>query len=132
MPIKDMEVSNVFTVDPEIGEETEIKGVETLTVTTDEAIDYNPNTSFAEPIEFNATMEVKDMRRLKDLLYKSITVTGTLGEISRQVFLGLPLHYEIVDLEFKQNRTHRKKRINKKYANKYGYTCKVYYYVEGV
>lgn len=130
MPPDKIDIGNLTFVDLETGQETKIDATPTLTMATDETLDYEPIIGWDKPMEFNATLEVKNTKRLMDVLFKSFTVTGTIEEITRKVFLNMPLGREVVDLEFKQNKTHKKKRINKKWARKYGYTCKVYY-VEG-
>ena len=130
MPTDKLEVSSLTIVDPETGQEARIDSIPTLTMATDETLDYEPIIDWDKPKEINGTFEIKDMGVLWDLLYKSFTVSGTIEEITREVFLNMPLGHAVVHLDFKQNRTHRKKRINKKWARKYGYTCKVYY-VEG-
>lgn len=133
MPIDKLEVKNVFITNPDTGEKTELKGVSTLTMTTDETSQYEPIKAF-DSKGFTGTLEKATtklvMKVLRDILYKSFTVRGSIEEIVREVFLNMPLGHEVVDLEFKQNKTHKKKRINKKWKKRYGYTCKVYY-VEG-
>lgn len=125
-----MEVSNLTIVDPETGLETNINAIPTLTMATDKTLDCEPIIGWDRPMEFNATLEVKNTKRLMDTLFKSFTVSGSIDEIVRKVFLNMPLGREVVDLDFKQNKTNKKKRINKKWAKRYGYTCKVFY-VEG-
>lgn len=80
-----------------------------------------------EPREITGTFEIKDKRALRELLYKTITVRGSLDEIVKILFVNAPLNRVIVHLDIKQNRTHKKRRINKKWANRYGYTCRAYY-----
>lgn len=101
MPTDKTGVSNLTIVDPETGQKTRIDTIPTLTMAIDDTSQYEP--------------------------IKAFTTSGSIEEIAEEVFLNMPLGREVVDLEFKQNRIHRKKRINKKWARKYGYTCKVYY-----
>lgn len=129
MPTDKMEVGNLFIVDPNTGDKIELVGIQEITFEPLEPID----TKFLSlPPEYNFSIDMFRIsaKALRDILYKTFTVTGTVEEIARQVFLNIPLGREVVDLDFKQNKTHKKKRINKKWARKYGYTCKVYY-VEG-
>lgn len=130
MPTDKLDVSNLYITDPETGQETKMDTIPTLTMTTDAGVNHEPIKAFEPPREITGTFEIKNMKALRELLYKSFTVSGSIDEMVREVFLNMPLGREVVDLEFKQNKTHKKKRINKKYAKKYGYTCKVYY-VEG-
>lgn len=127
MPTDQMEVSNLTIVDPETGQETKIDTIPTLTMTIDDTSQFEPIKALQEPKEITGTLEIKDMKTLRKLLYKSFTVSGSTEEIARGVFVNMPLGHEVVDLDFKQNRTHKKKRINKKWAKRYGYTCTVYY-----
>ena len=127
MPTDKMEVSNLTFVGQATGQETRINTIATLTITTDDTSQYEPIKTLECPKEIIGTFEIKDMKILRDILFKSFTVTGTIEEIAKEVFLNTPLGHEVVDLDFKQNRTHRKKRINKKWKKKYGYTCKVFY-----
>lgn len=131
MPPDKMEVGNLTFTDPKTGQETRINTIATLTMATDDTSQYEPIKALEYPREITGTLEIKDMKILRDILFKSFTVTGTIEEIAKEVFLNTPLGHKVVDLEFKQNRNHKKKRINKKWARKYGYACKVYY-VEGI
>lgn len=131
MPTDKMEVGNLTFTNLKTRQETRINTIATLTMATDDTSQYEPIKTLEYPREITGTLEIKDMKALRELLYKSFTVTGTIDEIAREVFLNMPLGREVVELSLKQNKTHRKKRINKKWAKKYGYTCKVYY-VEGI
>ena len=130
MPTDKMEVGNLTFTDPKTGQETRINTIATLTMATDDTSQYEPIKTPEYPREITGTFKIKDMKALRELLYKSFTVSSTIEEIAREVFLNMPLGYEVVHLDFKQNKTHKKKRISKKWARKHGYTCKVYY-VEG-
>lgn len=130
MPTKEMKVENIFIVDQNTGEEMELGDIATLTMTTDDTSQFEPIKPYYEAEEIAGTFEIKNMKAIRELLYKSFTVSGTIEEIVKEVFVNMPLGREVVDLEFRQNRVHKKKRINKKWAREYGYTCKVYY-VEG-
>lgn len=121
MPTDKLEVGNLTFVDLETGQKTKIDTIPSLTMVTDETSQFEPIKALEELPEITVTSTFLDM------FYKSFTVIGTIEEIAREVFLNMPLGHEVVDLDFKQNKTHKKKRINKKWARKYGYTCKVYY-----
>jgi len=127
MPTDKLEVGNLTFVNLETRQEIQIDTTPTLTMATDETIEHEPIKSFEQTEEITGTFEIKNMKALRDLLYKSFAVRGSIEEIARKVFLNMPLGHEVVDLEFMQNRIHKKKRINKKWAKRYGYTCIVFY-----
>lgn len=114
---------------PEILNNVDLQLIQDISMPMDNIGEFGPIVNPTESKGFTATMEINEigMKTLRDLLYKSFTVTGSIEEIAREVFVNMPLGHEVVDLEFKQNRTHRKKRINKKWAKRYGYTCTVFY-----
>lgn len=133
MPTKELDIGNLFIVDPNTGERTELKDIPTLTMTTDETLDYEPIIGWDKPKEFTATMEVKEIgMRMINMLRGRKVFKGSMDDISlmlwnfifnQWVTLG---ESTIYDIKIKQNRTHKKHRINKKWAKRYGYTCTVF------
>lgn len=126
MPTDKLEVENIFIVDSNTGERTELKGVADITVTTEDISAYEPIRPYTGDISFAMDVEVSDEFK-EMLLAKKLIAKGNLEEIAKEIFLGLPLKSRILDLEFMQNRIHKSKRINKKWAKRYGYTCTVIY-----
>lgn len=120
--------ARMLIANPKTGEETEFKGIQPLTITTDKTVDDNLFPACNQPTEFNATMDVINAEALNELLYNTLAIKGTVEEIARGIVRLLLAGYTIARLYFWQIRTHKKKRINKKWAKKYGYACKVYYY----
>lgn len=126
MPTDKLEVGNLFIVDQNTGERTELKDVTNITVTTDNESEIEPIRPYTGEISFTMNVEVSD--EFKEMfLPKKLTAKGNLEDVAKEIFWGLPLESEILDLEFSQNRIHKRKRINKKWAKRYGYTCTVIY-----
>lgn len=138
MPTDKLEVENVFIVDLETGQRTELKGIDEVLIITKEDLDKNePYMSLTEPKEFTATMEVKEIgMRMLNMIRGRKIFKGNMNDIVLKLINFIYVHRvafgycNIYDICIKQNRTHKKKRINKKWAKRYGYTCMVYY-VEG-
>ncbi|MSU01913.1 hypothetical protein [Tissierella pigra] len=126
MPIDKLDVENIYMIDPNTGERTELKGVADITVATEDISAYEPIVPYAGDTSFAMDVTVSDEFKEK-FFPKKLTVKGSIEEIVREVFLNMPLGHEVVDLEFKQNRIHNKKRINKKWGKRHGYTCTVIY-----
>lgn len=110
MPTDKLEVGNLFIVDLDTGERTELNGIEEVTFTTEDTSVSNENKAYITPRELSLSLDISD--------------------ISIEMMEMLMPKFRILGLMYSQNKTHRKKRINKKWAKKYGYTCTVYY-VEG-
>jgi len=66
--------------------------------------------------------ELKEM-----LMPKKLVCKGSPEEIAKGIFRELPHEAEIQEVDLRQSKTHKKKRINKKWAKRYGYICTVYY-----
>ncbi|MGJ0847425.1 hypothetical protein ACR77J_12110 [Tissierella praeacuta] len=123
MPTDKLDIENIFMIDANTGEKTEIKGVTNITVTTEDKVEYEP---FISPREISFDVEISEELREK-LLPKKLVCSGSPKEIGEKIFRDFPLECKILGVHLKQNRIHRKRRINKKWAKRYGYTCKVFY-----
>lgn len=98
------DVGNIFIKDLNTGEETELNGIADINITTDRIEEIEP---IRTPREMSFSMDV--------------------SVISIEIIEQLMPKVRILGLLYSQNRIHRKYRINKKWAKRYGYTCTVYY-----
>ncbi len=103
-----------FIKDLNTGETTELNGVHNMIALTANTIGVPEATNKKAPLP---------------LLYDHITAQGTLDEIAQEVYQKILQHghYETTPVDIVQIATHKKKRINKKWAKRYGYVCRVYY-----
>lgn len=113
MPTDKLEVKNIFITDLDTGQRTELKDVTDI---KEDKVEYEP---FISPREVSFEVEIS--------LPKKLIAKGNLEDVAKEIFFGLPLEAKILDLEFMQNRIHNRKRINKKWAKRYGFTCTVVY-----
>ncbi len=109
-----IKTDKIFIKDLGTGKTTELNGVHNMIALTASAI---------------GAPEVTDKKALLPILYDYITVQGTLNEIAQEVYRKILWHghYETKHVDIAQIATHKKKRINKKWAKRYGYVCRVYY-----
>jgi hypothetical protein len=98
------DVGNIFIKDLNTGEETELNGIADINITTDRIEEIEP---IRTPREMSFSMDV--------------------SVISIEIIEQLMPKVRILGLLYSQNKTHKKKRINKKWAKRYGYTCTVFY-----
>ena len=119
-------IGRMYIENPETGERTELNGIPTLTMTTDDTSEFEPN---AFPAEYSFSMDISNISdKVKDMLFgKKLVCTGILEEISNKLFKEIPDIKSILNIDLIQNRIHKKKRINRKWANRYGYTMTVDY-----
>ncbi len=82
---------------------------------------------------FTISLEITDMsEELKDLLMPNYVVAqGSLQQIATILAIMRGAGIEIISTHLEQTRTHRKKRINKKWAKRHGYTCAIRYKTRG-
>lgn len=64
---------------------------------------------------------------LNKLLPKKIVLQGNPENLAKGIFKKLPSSANILSIDIFQTKKHRNKRIDKKWAKRYGYTCIVYY-----
>ena len=121
-----LDIGNAFMIVPNTGDRIELNGIQKMTIEAVEPIDIEPIKTSGE-IEISMDVEKISRKTLLHLMYKSIVTKGSPEEIAKGIFRGLPLEAKIQEVELRQNRTHKKHRINKKWAKRYGYTCTVYY-----
>ncbi len=112
-----IKTDKVFIKDLDTGETTEFNGMHNMIALT-------ANTIGVPPDIVNYPQEITI-----PLLYDYITAQGTLDEIAQEVYQKILQHghYETKHVDIAQIATHKKKRINKKWAKRYGYICRVYY-----
>lgn len=105
MPPKVMSnIGEMYIENLETGERTKFEGISDISIDYDECeCDYEPM-KLSE--EFSFTLDIAEMPILTTL--RLLGLDGSIG-------------WKIV-----QNKQHKKKRINKKWAKKYGYTCLVW------
>lgn len=94
---------------------------------TGEEVMYSSNMDTIESVEFN-TSKVKDFSFCSS---KQAEFTLKINEVDQDAMKKLIGHKSnselaIKDIQVKQIRTHKKKRINKKWAKIYGYTKYIY------
>ncbi len=69
---------------------------------------------------------------LKELLMPNYVVAqGSLQQIAAILVIMREAGIEIINTHLEQARTHRQKRIDKKWAKRYGYTCLIRYKTRG-
>lgn len=125
MPPEEMPTGTLYMINPNTGEEIELDGIQEITMEPVEPIDIEPIKTDGE---IEISMDVKISDELKEMLMpKKLVCKGSPEEIAKQIFRGLPLEAEIQAASLRQSKTHKKKRINKKWAKRYGYICTVYY-----
>lgn len=123
-----MPTGTLYMTNPDTGEKIEAMPIQTLTVGSVGNLDKCRPIDFDREISFDIDIDKISRKTLLDLMYNSISAKGSLEEIAKQIFIKLPHEAKIQEVELKQNRTHKKKRINKKWAKRYGYICTIYYY----
>lgn len=64
---------------------------------------------------------------LNKFLPKKIVFQGNPRSLAKDLFYQLPSGVNILEINLFQTRKHKKKRIDKKWQKRYGYTCIVYY-----
>lgn len=64
------------------------------------------------------------------LMGKRLVFTGTLDQIMKNFTETVTLDMNILAVRLKQNKTHKKYRINKKWIKRYGYTLTVHYNID--
>lgn len=108
------------------GEIAEIKEISTLDIIDTNTIEFEPITF---PTEYTFSMDISNISdEVKDMLFgKKLVCTGILEDISNKLFGEISDIKSIFSLYLIQNRIHKKHRINKKWAKRYGFTCTVYY-----
>ncbi|SCG82719.1 hypothetical protein DW1_1146 [Proteiniborus sp. DW1] len=118
-------VGRLYTSDPITGEKREIKGIQEFTINTDEIADYEP---IEVPKEINISLNNVEISQeaIEMLIGKHRVLKGSLKGITEQIINQI-LPNEISWIDLKQNRVHKKGRINKKWRKRHGYTCTVYY-----
>lgn len=126
MPPDNLDVCKIYIENLETGERTELNGIEDITIATLDTSKFEPITI---PKEYNISMDISNISdEVKDMLFgKKLVCTGSLEEISNKVFKEIPDIKSILNIDLIQNRIHKKHRINKKWAKRYGFTCTVYY-----
>lgn len=134
MPPDNIQANNLTFTNLETGQEVKLDIIPTLTMTTGQESEHEPYMDLTEPKGFTATMEVKEIgMRMINMLKGRKAFQGSVDEISATLFNFISWQWAtigestIYDINIKQNRTHKKKRINKKWAKRYGYTCYVDY-----
>lgn len=122
-----MPTGTLYMINADTGEKTEVMPIETLTVGSVGNLDKCGLIEFNQEISFDIDINKISRKTLLHLMYNSISVKGSLEEIAKGIFRELPHEAEIQEVDLKQSKTHKKKRINKKWAKRYGYICMVYY-----
>lgn len=122
---EEMPTGTLYMINADTGEEIELDGIQEITMEPVEPIDIEPIKTGGE-IEISMDVEISD--ELKEMLMlKKLVCKGSPEEIAKQIFRELPHEAKIQEVELRQSKTHKKKRINKKWAKRYGYICTVYY-----
>ncbi|OZV12325.1 hypothetical protein CIW83_09520 [Tissierella sp. P1] len=104
MPPDKLDIGKIFIKDLNTGEEMELNEIADINITTDRIEEIEP---IRTPREISFSMDV--------------------SQVSIEAIEQLMPKVRILGLLYSQNKTHRKHRINKKWAKRYGYTCTVYY-----
>lgn len=128
MPIDKLEstIPKMYIENTETGERTELNGISTLTIDDIITSEFEPNTI---PKEYSISMDLSNVsdETIRRIFGKKLVCTGSLEEILNKLFKEIPGIKSILDLDIIQNKIHKKKRINRKWANRYGFTCRVSY-----
>lgn len=127
MPPEEMTTGTLYMINADTGEKTELMPIQTLTVGSVGNLDKCGPIDFDREISFDIDINKISRKTLLDLMYNSISAKGSLEEIAKKIFRELPLGAKIQAASLRQSKTHKKKRINKKWAKRYGYICTVYY-----
>ena len=115
----------MYFVDPGTDEKIKIDGIKDFKVNNDTIPEYNFSAELNKEYNFEIDTNKISKKELLKLICNTSILTGSIGEISEQlIYEALSNKIRWVDL--KQNKVHKKKRINKKWAKQYGYTCVVY------
>lgn len=124
---EEISTGTIYMINPNTGEEIELDGIQEITMEPVEPIDIEPiKTSGEISMDVEISDELKD--ELKEMLMpKKLVCKGSPEEIAKKIFRELPHEAKIQEVELRQSKTHKKKRINKKWAKRYGYICTVYY-----
>lgn len=122
----DLSIGKMYIENPETGERTELNGIEDITIATLDTSKFEPITI---PKEYTLSVDLANMpdETMQMLFGKKLVCTGSPEEIRKKLFWELPINANILNLDLIQNKTHKKHRINKKWAKRYGYTCTVFY-----
>lgn len=127
-------IGRAVMIDPNTGDEIELDGIDEIIIEPLEPIEVK---TYKIPCEYNFSM---DNVKISDDLIKMLlpprkiyvqnifSIKDFLKLVSlAQLMLSLPpSKSEIVGVTLKQARTHKKKRINKKWAKRYGYEVILY------
>jgi len=129
MPPDMVDIGKVFFTNLQTGKKFEIKGITDINVSTldtREFADIKPidiSKGYSSPM---INVEISD-EFLEKLIGNRKVVKGSLREISRELVENGIWIDNILWINAKRNKVHKKHRINKKWAKRYGYTCTVFY-----
>lgn len=133
MPTDKLDIQNAFMIDPNTGDRIKLDGIKEMTVEAVEPIDIEPIKTGGEieiSMDVDISDELKEMLMPKTLVLKDIYNTGDLLRklhIAKWILEDAPINANILQAIVRQAKTHKKKRINKKWAKRYGHTCIVFY-----
>lgn len=117
IPFKDMELDSICLENIETGEKHSMNGVSGVNIESNSVYEYNKSYEMPVRTSFDASMEIEFSSNCEVNQVNQEVLNKVIGIDESK----LPDKYDVQISELIQKRKHKKKRINKKWAKRYGY-----------